>query len=149
VDRPGKVRQQLRRTIAEALRRLLAKESVDEETKDLAALIVFSLRGISRTVDEAATAWEKRNYFVKADRFRREWAWAGRAADEMESLIRSNRWKRLPAVLAAIMPYFSDVTVKKMVRRPSLWAGCYRRLVESPSTDRRSSAITQAGAAPD
>jgi len=135
VDRPGKVRQQLRRTIAEALRRLLAKKSLDEEAKDLAALIVFSLRGISRTVDEAATAWEKRNYFVKADRFRREWAWADRAADEMESLIRAGRWKRLPAVLAAIMPYFSDITVKKMVRDPSLWNGCYQRLLESAPTN--------------
>ena len=138
IDGPGKTRQQLRRTIAEALRRLLAKKTLDEESKDLAALIVFSLRGISRTVDEAATAWEKRNYYVKADRFRREWAWADRAADEMEAVIRAGRWKRLPAVLTAIMPYFSDITVKKMVRDPSLWAGCYRRLVENPSTARRS-----------
>lgn len=131
VDGPGKQRHQHRRTIAEALRRLLEKRTLDEESKDLAALIVFSLRGISRSVDQAATAWEKRNYYVKADRFRRKWAWADRAADEMETLIRTGRWKRLPAVLAAIMPYFADITVNKLVRDPSLWTGCHQRLLDT------------------
>jgi len=46
IDGPGKQRHQHRRTIAEALRRLLEKRTLDEESKDLAALIVFALRGI-------------------------------------------------------------------------------------------------------
>jgi len=134
VDGPGNVRQRHRRTIAEALRRLMAKSTLDEESKDLAALIVFSLRGISQSVEETTVAWEKRNYFVKADRFRHEWNWADRAADEMERLIRTGRWKRLPALLAAIIPHFTDITVKRFVRDPSLWAGAYKRLIETESS---------------
>ena len=43
-DSVGKRRRQLRRTIAEALRRLASKRTFDRESQDLAALIVFSLR---------------------------------------------------------------------------------------------------------
>ncbi|NOZ05788.1 MAG: hypothetical protein GXP41_05480 [Chloroflexi bacterium] len=133
-DGPGQKRNRHRRTIAEALRHLMEKPEVDEESKDLAALIVLSLREIDRSVDQTAVAWEKRNYFVKADRFRREWAWVPRAADELEVIIRTGRWKRLPVGLATLLPHFADITVTKYVRAPSLWANAYRRLLESEST---------------
>ena len=72
---PGKVRNQHRRTIAEALRRLSQKSGVDDEARDLAALIVFCLHGIAESVDQTVTAWEKRDYYLKADRFREEGRW--------------------------------------------------------------------------
>ncbi len=133
-DGPGQRRNRHRRTIAEALRHLMEKPKVDEESKNLAALIVLSLREIDRSVDQAAAAWEKRNYFVKADRFRREWAWVPLAADELEAIIRAGRWQRLPVGLAAILPHFADITVTKYVRAPSLWANAYSRLLESEAT---------------
>jgi len=129
VERVGTKRQQLRRTVAEALRRLMEKPELDEEAKDLAALIVFCLDAIAEGVDRSATAWERRNYYLKADRFRREWAWASRTADEMMTLIREDAWDGLPAVLASLLPHFADVRVVKLVRPPSLWQGAYQRLL--------------------
>ena len=129
VERVGTERQQLRRTIAEALRRLKEKPDLDEEAKDLAALIVFCLDEIAEGVDRSATAWERRDYYLKADRFRREWAWANRTADEMATLIQQDDWDRLPAVLASLLPHFADVRVTKLVRPPSLWQGAYQRLL--------------------
>ncbi len=132
VDSVGSQRQRLRRTIAEALRRLMAKRELDEEARDLAALIVFSLREIDEGVEQTATAWEKRDYYIKADRFRQEWLWVGPAADEIERILRRQAWDRLPAALARLLSHFSDITINRMVRTEKLWQGCYRRLLASP-----------------
>jgi hypothetical protein len=128
---PGTHRQRVRRTIAEALRRLMEKNKLDAEAKDLAALIVFSLRELSAGVDESATAWEKRGYYMKADRFRRDWEWVDLTAIALEKLIRAEDWVRLPVLLAQLAPLFSDINIQKMTRSPALWENRYQELLET------------------
>jgi len=128
---PGTQRQRVRRTIAEVLRRLMEKNGFDDEARDLAALIVFSLRELSAGVDRSASAWEKRGYFLKADRFRRDWEWVDSAADELETLIRGEAWMRLPVILARLVPRFADVKVQRLTRSPAVWQNCYQRLLET------------------
>jgi hypothetical protein len=129
VNSPGKRRSQARRTIAEALRHLYSKASLDAEAKDLAALIVFSLREIEQGVEESAAAWEKRDYFRKADQLRTEWAWAGKTAAALTKVLSAGWWEDLPDLLARLLPHFQDVTVNKLTRSPALWQGCYARLL--------------------
>ena len=132
IDSPSAERQRLRRTIAEALHLLVKKPELDAEAKDLAALIVLALREISRIIENSATAWDKRHYYIKADQLRAEWEWAERAAERMESLIRVGDWPRLPVALAALVPRFHDIKVKKVTRSNNLWSGSYALLMEKP-----------------
>ena len=127
---PGRERQRLRRTIAEALRCLVQKPALDNEARDLAALIVFCLRGIGDTVDRVTEAWEHRNYYLRADQFRLQWAWAGRIAEGLNDAIREERWDELPLILADLLPHFADIRVKRMTRSPSVWRGAYARLLD-------------------
>jgi hypothetical protein len=129
IDGPGKRRRQWRRTVAEALRRLMTKPDLDAEARDLAALIVYGLRGIDETIELTCEPWEKRNYYLKADRFRLDWEWAGQAAERITATIRSGEWKVLPLQLAELMPRFSDIRVAKYTRKPEVWDGCYRKLM--------------------
>ena len=127
---PGKIRNQHRRTVAEALRRLSQKSQLDDDAKDLAALIVFSLHGIADTVDQAIDAWEKRDYWMKAERFHEQWRWLEPITDELSAIVGGDgegRWARLPAILAQLTPHFADVKIKKMTRKPTLWRGAYER----------------------
>jgi hypothetical protein len=103
----GKERRQLRRTIAEALRHLARKPQFDEESRDLAALIVFCLRRLDDGVEQTLQAWEKRDYFLKADRFQRQWEWVDKTAYALESALLLGQWDKVPDV----------------------WEGCYDRLV--------------------
>jgi hypothetical protein len=64
---PTQQRNAIRRTIAEILRRLMDKRNIDDETKDMLAFIVFGLRSMDQSIDQSATAWEKRDYYLKAD----------------------------------------------------------------------------------
>ena len=130
IDSPGKIRSQHRRTIAEALRRLGRKREVDDETKDLAALVVFCMHRMADTVDRTAEAWEKRDYYMKAERFREKWRWLEPSTDELSTVIYKGRWDELPAILARLMSHFVDVKVKRMTRKPTLWRGAYRRFTQ-------------------
>lgn len=127
-DSASAERNRLRRTIAEALRLLGQKQTIDDEARDLAALIVYSLRGIAQGVDTSATAWEKRDYYMKADRFRLQWAWVEPMARQLEVILVRQRWDDLPTALALLLPRFSDIKLTKMTRTSDLWAGCYDRL---------------------
>lgn len=134
-DNPSKIRNRNRRTIAELLRRLSQKPKVDAEAKDMASAIVFALREIAEGVEQTVRAWEKRDYWMKAERFLREWEWTGEAAANMEDVIRNDAWDLLPRLMAELFPRFSDVQIKTMTRKPDVWRGCYERLLAEPPSE--------------
>ena len=126
---PASQRNRLRRTIAEILRRLGAKKTVDDETKDMIAFVVVALRLINESIEKSCEAWEKRDYFLKADQFRREWRWAAPTADRLEDLILAGDWSLLPTELAGLAARFSDIKVNTMTKPASLWQGAYQKLL--------------------
>lgn len=133
VDSPGKVRNQLMRTAAELIRRISQKPEVDAEVRDMAALLVYCFRQIDAGIDNSAAAWEKRDYWLKAERFRARWAWVRRAFNDLEAIIRSDDWERLPTVLVGLLPHFADIKITRFTRRENLWQGAYHRLMSEES----------------
>lgn len=132
VENPSTVRNRHRRSIAEMLRRLSQMTAVNDEAKDMAAMIVFLLREIQEGVESSARAWEKRDYWLKAERFLRDWEWVKFAAADWEDVIRHEAWDLLPDLMADLFPRFADIQIKTMTRKPSLWRGAYGRLREQP-----------------
>ncbi|MCK6577205.1 MAG: hypothetical protein L6Q98_03770 [Anaerolineae bacterium] len=128
-DSTGKQRNQLLRTIAELLRRLSQKQEIDEDAKDMAAHLVLCLRDIDLGIDSSAAAWEKRDYWMKADELRTRWAWAGALAAQIQQVVLDERWNDLPATMVKLMPRVSDIDVNKLTRKESTWRGSYGRLL--------------------
>lgn len=131
-DNPAKKRNANRRTIAELLRRLSQKANMDEDAKDMAATIVFALREIDEGVEQTVAAWEKRDYWMKAERFMREWDWTGEMAANMEDVLRNQAWDLLPELLADLFPRFADIQIKTMTRKQDTWQGAYKLLLSQP-----------------
>jgi len=125
---PTQQRNSLRRAVAEVLRRLSSKPSLDADSKDMLAFVALALREIAEGVDRSATAWEKRDYYLKADQFRREWEWAAPTADRLLAALCAERWNDVLDELAQLAPRFSDIRIKQLTRPPSLWKGCYETL---------------------
>ena len=71
----GKDRTCLTKTVVIAIRELLRQKEPSDLSRDLIACILMSLDGIYDTVDASVEAWEKRGYWLKADRFRMDWQW--------------------------------------------------------------------------
>ena len=128
---PNAQRNRLRRAIAEILRRLGAKSSIDAETKDMVAFVVVALRAMNESIEQSCAAWEKRDYYLKADQFRREWTWLLPTADRLEDLIVTEEWSLLPTEMAGLAARFSDVKVSQMTKPASLWQGVYQKLLSS------------------
>jgi hypothetical protein len=126
----GKRRNQLMRANAEMLRLLSQKQSVDDESKDMLAAFVFNLREIEEGVDVSAEAWEKRDYWQKAEEFRQRWFWAGAYSGKLASLLLEERWDTLPSILVGLMPYLAEIKITKMTVKPDAWQGCYVRLMQ-------------------
>lgn len=125
---PTTQRNRLRRAIAEILRHLSAKQEVDAETKDMLAFVVVALHAMEDSIDASCVAWEKRNYYLKADRFRYKWEWLGPTAARIEDLIMTSNWSLLPTELSGLAARFHDVKVSKFTKSPSLWNGTFDKL---------------------
>ncbi len=116
-------------TLAEILRRLAEKGTVDDEARDMAAAMVFIFRDIDGGINATTDAWEKRDYWVKADRFRLEWEWAAQAAADVEDVIRHDAWDLLPRLAMDLFPHFASIQIKRLTRDPKLWRGAYAQLM--------------------
>ncbi|MBK8027894.1 MAG: hypothetical protein IPK19_42595 [Chloroflexi bacterium] len=133
-DSTGKQRNQALRTIAELLRRLSQKSEIDDDAKDMAAHLVVCLRDIDAGIDSSAAAWEKRDYWMKADELRMRWAWAGSMAAQIQQMVLEGHWQDLPTMMVKLMPRVSDIDVNKLTRKESTWRGSYSRLIfENPN----------------
>ncbi len=131
---PGKRRNAHMRTIAEIIRRLSQEQEITQESKDMAAMLVYCLRGIDSTVEESMVAWEKRGYWKKSDEFQQKWWWASRMSQSIEALLRDEHWEKLPETMIQLYTHVSDLKVNRLTRDPSAWQGAYQKLRnEGPS----------------
>ena len=124
----GKERTQLSKAIVLAVRELANQTAVTEEAKDLAAFIAIALKNISDGIDVSVAAWEKRGYWVKADRFRMDWLWTGQVAEKMKTAILADDWAAIAMLMPRIAQKFGKIEVSKNHRLGKPWAGAYGRL---------------------
>lgn len=128
-DSTGKQRSQALRSVAELLRRLSQKPDFDDEAKDMVATLVYCFREIEDGIDSSAAAWEKRDYWMKADELRTRWDWVSRMKDQLQTVAFNESWDQLPPLFIKLLPYVSDIKITKMTRKEDLWMGNYARLL--------------------
>ena len=127
-DSVGKQRTKLSKAIVLALRQLARQSDTGGETRDLAAFIAVALASISEGIDESVAAWEKRGYWVKADKFRMEWAWSGPIAEKLRAAIAADDWATVAMLSAQIAQKLNKIQVADNHRLGRPWAGAYERL---------------------
>ncbi len=127
-DSAGKQRTRLSKSIVLALRQLARQSDTGGETRDLAAFIAVALDAISQGIDDSVAAWEKRGYWVKADKFRMEWAWTGPVAEKMRAAIASDDWGSVAMLSAQVAQRLNKIQVADNHRLGKPWAGAYERM---------------------
>jgi hypothetical protein len=124
----GKDRTRLSKGIVLALRELAKQQDVNNETKDLAAFIALALKTISDGIDVSVVAWEKRGYWVKADRFRMDWMWTGQYADKLKVAIFTDDWATIAMSIPQIAQKLSKIEVSPNHRLGKPWEGAFKQL---------------------
>lgn len=127
-DSAGKERTRLSKTIVLALRELMKQSEPDNLTKDITAYVILALEEIAADIDTSVEAWEKRGYWVKADRFRLEWEWAGNSASRLRNAFLNEDWGEIAATTAYIGQKLNKVMVPQRHRLGTPWVGAARKL---------------------
>ena len=127
-DSVGKERTRLTKGIVLCIRELAKQSAVTPEAKDLAAYIALALQSITDGIDVSVVAWEKRDYWVKADKFRMEWMWAGQSAEKMKAAVLEDDWAAVAMLMPQIASRFSKVVVSDNHRLGKPWTGAYTLL---------------------
>ncbi len=127
----GKDRARLTKTVVIAIRELLKQKEPGDLSRDLIACVLLSLDGIYETVDASVEAWEKRGYWLKADRFRMDWQWTNIIADKMRPLVLSENYGDLIPLMVQVLQALESVKVSENHRLGTPWTGAWERLQSS------------------
>ena len=127
-DGVGKQRERMLKGVALALRQLALRSAVDDETRDLVAFMALALNEIHANIDTTCQAWEKRDYWLKADQFRRDWAWAGKTADKLERVVLGDEWQNLAELVPALAKNLEKVNLPKRNTLGTPWVGAFTQL---------------------
>jgi hypothetical protein len=128
LDGVGKERKQLTKAIVMALRELMQQTETNGQTYDLAAFISMALESIHESIDLSVAAWEKRGYWLKADRFRLEWAWTERLGQTMREALLSDDWPTVAMTAAQVGEKLKTVKHPQRNRLGTPWEGAWDRL---------------------
>jgi hypothetical protein len=127
-DSVGKERTKLTKNIVKAIRALILQKEPNQLTMDLAAYISLALEEIHNTVDVSVEAWEKRGYWIKADRFRLDWEWTEIYSTQMKNATLTKNWGEVASLSAKIAQKFSNIKLAPNNRLGEPWQDAWKKI---------------------
>lgn len=128
-NRPGKERTKLLKVMKISIAELQNNPVDSEDYKDLSAFILLTAQAISRTIDTTTSAWEKRGYWLKADRFRNDWSWIESCSKSLDTKIHEVDWDSIINITESIQGNLREINVSKNHRYGQPWQGAYKKLI--------------------
>jgi hypothetical protein len=113
--------------MAQALRAVSSQPAPGEsDTREILAFLALALAQLQASVEETAVAWERRSYWVKADRFRRDWEWAPRLRSALDGALGEGDLDRAAACGIELAMALAASRVKPGRSVAGLWAGAWK-----------------------
>jgi hypothetical protein len=129
-DGVGKERARLVKSVVLSMRELMRQNEPDQHSRDVAAYIALALIEISKTIEPSVAAWEKKGYWVKADRFRMEWIWTERTGNQLREAVLKDDWATIAMIVAQVGGKFNHIEVSSRHRLGTPWVGAYGHLAK-------------------
>jgi hypothetical protein len=127
-DSVGKERLQLTKAVVLAIRELARQNEPGPESLDLAAFIALALKNIARTIEVTVAPWEKRDYWVKADKFRMDWAWSDQYGEKMKQAVLQEDWGSVSLLAGQTAQKLYKLTIPARNRIGRPWVGAWNEL---------------------
>ena len=121
----GTQRTRLSKSIVLSIREIHKKQKFDQEVKELVAYMIIAMIAVDATVEESVAPWEKRGYWVKADRFRMDWSWAKNYPSKLRKELNDNNWDEIIPVLIKIGMKLNKIEVSEKHRMGKPWIGAW------------------------
>jgi hypothetical protein len=86
---PTRQRAAIIKKIITTVREHSKSAKTEKDLPELAVFLISNLKEIRDSVDRTAEAWEKRDYWLKADAFRRQWSWVDKSLAGLEASLKT------------------------------------------------------------
>ncbi|MBN2555978.1 MAG: hypothetical protein JXA97_08575 [Anaerolineales bacterium] len=120
------MRNRLLRQVASVLHEGSSDQLSEQDLQDMVAFIVLALRQIIISIDQTTAAWEKRGYWLKADRFRMDWNWISLASQKLEAILEESRLHEAYQVLGELAGGMQGIQPRKSIG-DRFWAGAWEQ----------------------
>ncbi len=98
------------------------------ERRDMLAFVALALRQLSQSVEDTAGAWERRGYWVKADKFRQEWGWADDVARELRLVLGNGDETGAAMLASSIASHLGRARIPSKLKMTKPWQDAWARL---------------------
>ena len=126
---PGK----RRKAYLKAIKRSIYEISNEEEhrvDRDKLAFVYFNLLGVGETITETTSAWENRDYWLKAEKFRQEWLWVDKYCRIIKKQIRASNEMAVQQSLSEVFLQLDKVDLPKRPLKRDSYEGLYKKFEE-------------------
>ncbi len=96
------------------------------ESRDLAAFTLKVLEELGESVKTTASAWEKRGYWVKADKFMAQWSWIEPSLRQVADAIERGEIQSHSMIAQKLEPHLEDVKLSSRILNQKPWEGARR-----------------------
>ena len=110
----------------------MAANEPSQVSYDLASFISLALYQVYETIDESVSAWEKRGYWIKADRYRMDWDWTRHIAAQLHKALLQEDWTGIAASVIKVGQRLSAVKLAERDRLGTPWVGSWEQLKKIP-----------------
>ncbi|MCE5209903.1 MAG: hypothetical protein LLG42_16565 [Chloroflexi bacterium] len=131
-DTGKKERDRYLKAVVKALRLLMTEQEPGEKSNDLVSFIALALYEVHETIDASVRAWEKRDYWIKADRYRMEWDWCQYYGRDLHMAILKNDWDQIIPLLVKIGQKLQNIKMPQHDRLGTPWLGSWEVLKKRP-----------------
>ncbi len=122
---PGKERDRLSKAIVITIREFMRLKEPNAAAKDMVAFVILALREIAEGIEKSVAAWEKRGYWLKADKYRMDWRWAGQLAAQLTAAFEGEDWPAIAGLLVEVMGHFQKIKVSDRHRMGKPWVKAF------------------------
>lgn len=123
----ARLREKILQTTALAIRHAATQSPSSSDRHDVIAFIVLALQQVSESIETSAAAWEKRGYWLKADRFRRDWLWVERLRGQIETALRNQDFAAAGDGIGQLSGHLAGVKIPTRMQRTMPWQGSWER----------------------
>lgn len=125
-ETPAKRREKILGLIASLMSKCDGSDDNNDDFNDQIAFICLSLTEIEKTIQQTVNPWEKRDYWVKADQFRSEWAWVGALRRSLAGKLKEDGWDDVEEEIGGLSQRLSGIEPSKKIGNQRFWQGAFK-----------------------
>ena len=126
-DSPARYRQRLLKALASAFQYIRHEKTNEAQKKDIYAFTLLTLEALSKSIDQTASAWEKRDYWIKADRLRDTWKWVSEAHKHLQTALQNNEIEGAYQQIESLHEQTESIKLPRNRPGQDLWQGAWSK----------------------